>query len=46
MDPAGWLTWKDLNQLSCQQNIYIVGRKDFRERKIVYSRLGRRGGEI
>ena len=33
---------KASNQQSCQPNIYITGRRAFRERKIVYSRLGSR----
>ena len=41
-DSAGWLMCKDSNQQSFQPNIYITGRKGFRERKIVYSRLGNR----
>ena len=31
--PAGWLMWRNSNQQSCQQNIYIIDRKSFRERK-------------
>ena len=41
-DSAGWLMCKDSNQQSFQPNIYITGRKGFRERKIAYSRLGNR----